>query len=307
MNRQCMVKQLWTARGFLLAATVLLLVIPGISKAKSAAHTAEVETTAGTVGAESCRSCHEEIYKTGFERTPHFQTTRKGGMGCESCHGPGAEHVAGGGDVSKIIRFERLSREEASARCLECHGEEMEGSHFTSSEHAHAGVGCTDCNSPHHAKGQQFLLVANQPGLCYSCHATVKADFGKPFHHRVNESLVKCTDCHDAHGTTTEKAARSSPEGDVACFKCHADKQGPFVFEHLPVKTEGCQACHTPHGSTNPRFLRVSQVNLMCLQCHTLPTQSPIGPAHNQSQKYQACTMCHPAIHGSNADRALMK
>jgi predicted CXXCH cytochrome family protein len=73
------------------------------------------------------------------------------------------------------------------------------------------------------------------------------------------------------------------------------------------VKTEGCSSCHTPHGSTNPRFLRVSQVNLLCLQCHSFPGQGPQGPAHNQSAKYQACTMCHAAIHGSNASNVFFR
>jgi predicted CXXCH cytochrome family protein len=73
------------------------------------------------------------------------------------------------------------------------------------------------------------------------------------------------------------------------------------------VKTDGCSSCHTPHGSTNPRFLRVSQVNLLCLQCHSFPAQGPGGPNHNQSTKYQACTMCHAAIHGSNASNVFFR
>jgi predicted CXXCH cytochrome family protein len=75
----------------------------------------------------------------------------------------------------------------------------------------------------------------------------------------------------------------------------------------VPVKTEGCTSCHTPHGSTNPRLLKLSVVNILCLQCHTFPTQGPAGPAHNQSAKYQACTMCHVAIHGSNFSNVFFK
>jgi predicted CXXCH cytochrome family protein len=66
------------------------------------------------------------------------------------------------------------------------------------------------------------------------------------------------------------------------------------------------------HGSTNPRLLKRSQVNLLCLECHTL-TQDEAGAApgipsfHNQTQKYQACTMCHVQIHGSNFDQVFFK
>jgi DmsE family decaheme c-type cytochrome len=259
------------------------------------------------VGSETCKGCHEEIYKQGFEGTPHFKTTLKGEQGCESCHGPGAEHVAGGGDKTKIIRFEEMSRKDANARCLSCHAERSQQAHFAESFHAASQVGCLDCHSPHHAKESQYLLAQGQPELCYGCHTAAKADFAKPYHHRVNEGLVQCTDCHNVHGTATLRSMRNLASGDAVCYQCHADKRGPFVYEHVPVRTEGCSSCHTPHGSTNPRFLRVNQVSMLCLQCHTLPTQSPIGPAHNLSQKYQACTMCHAAIHGSNNNAAFMK
>ncbi len=261
---------------------------------------ARVSPAAKYVGSDTCKTCHEDIYTTGFERTPHLKTTLEGGHGCESCHGPGSEHVEGGGDITKIVSFKAMSRMRANQRCLSCHGEKHEQAHFAQSVHASNNIGCIDCHSPHHARTKQFLLVNKQPLLCYGCHTAQKADFAKPYRHRVNEGLVQCSDCHNVHGTGTLRQVRATPNGDAVCFKCHADKQGPFVYEHAPVKTEGCMSCHTPHGSTNPRFLRVSHVNLLCLQCHTFPTLSPAGPAHNQSQKYQACTMCHTQIHGSN-------
>jgi DmsE family decaheme c-type cytochrome len=265
-------------------------------------------SSAEYAGIDVCMTCHEDVYKKQFENTPHFQTTKQDGHGCESCHGPGAEHVASGGDKTKIVRFSELSRKEASGRCLECHGEAQTHRHAASSAHAGNDVGCLDCHSPHHAKeGQQHLLAKAQPELCYGCHATVRADFNRPYRHRVNEGLVECSDCHNVHGTAGLRQVRAAQGGEAVCYKCHADKQGPFVYEHMPVKTEGCTSCHTPHGSSNPRFLRVSQVNLLCLQCHSFPGLGPIGPAHNQSQKYQACTMCHSAIHGSNSNVAFMQ
>jgi len=263
------------------------------------------------VGAATCKTCHEETYNA-WEKTAHWKTTlnKEGGaakQGCEGCHGPGADHVAGGGDKSKIYVFKDHSREETSARCLSCHGEGREQSHFAQSAHASGDVGCLDCHSPHHAQEKEHMLVQSQPQLCYGCHTAAKADFAKPFHHRVNEGLVRCGDCHNPHGTATVRQVRSLPSGDAACSKCHVDKRGPFVYEHVPVKAEGCSSCHTPHGSTNSRLLKVSTVNMLCLQCHTFPGQGPIGPAHNQSAKYQACTMCHNQIHGSNFSAVFFK
>jgi len=234
-------------------------------------------------------------------------TTKKDGHGCESCHGPGSEHVAGGGDKSKIVRFSELPRLEQTRRCLECHSTTNAQKHFSSSSHASNDVGCLDCHDPHHAEQSQFLLTKSQPDLCYGCHQAEKADFAKPYRHRVNLELIECSDCHNVHGTTTLRQARTLPSGDAICFKCHADKRGPFVYEHVPVKTEGCSSCHTPHGSTNPRLLRVANINLLCLQCHSFPALGPLGPQHNQSQKYQACTLCHTQIHGSNFSAVFFK
>lgn len=291
-----------------LLAAFLLLVIrataSGEQEKKATSHDTE---TGQYIGSDTCKTCHEELYEKNFKLTPHFKTTLEDGHGCESCHGPGSLHVEGGGDVSKIISFKTLSKNEANDRCLTCHGAKHEQRHFSTSSHNNNDVGCIDCHSPHFAKGSEHLLARKQPDLCYGCHTSAKADFAQAYHHRVNEGLVHCSDCHNVHGTTTLRQVRALPSGDQICLKCHAEKQGPFVYEHVPVKTEGCTSCHTPHGSNNPRFLRVSQVNLLCLQCHTFPVLSPGGPTHNQSTKYQACTMCHAAIHGSNASNVFFR
>jgi len=291
------------------AAAILLSVLTPLAHAAAQENSsaASQKDTAQYVGSDTCKTCHEDLYKKNFENTAHFKTTLHDGRGCESCHGPGAAHVEGGGDVTKIISFTSLSTQDANRHCLSCHAAKHEQRHFSASVHASNDVGCLDCHSPHHAKEPEHLLVRAQPNLCYGCHTTAKADFAKPYHHRVDEGLIQCSDCHNVHGTATLRQVRAMPGGDAICVKCHADKQGPFVYEHVPVKTEGCSSCHTPHGSTNPRYLRVSQVNLLCLQCHTFPAQGPVGPSHNQSTKYQACTMCHAAIHGSNASNVFFR
>jgi DmsE family decaheme c-type cytochrome len=264
------------------------------------------------VGQEVCAGCHQDKVKQ-MATTVHADAQVAGApydKGCETCHGPGKAHVAGGGDKTKIFAFQDADSSAISARCLTCHEFNEEQSNYARSVHNTNGVSCIDCHSPHHAKVRQHLLVERQPLLCYSCHGDVKPDFSKPFHHRVNEGLVKCTDCHNQHGGYLTKQLRSTPAQSQVCFKCHVEKAGPFVFEHAPVKTEGCVACHTPHGSSNPRLLRRSQVNLLCMECHT-PTAGSMVPGipsfHNQAAKYQACTMCHTQIHGSNFSNVFFK
>ena len=254
-----------------------------------------------------CKTCHEEVWDKHFAGTPHAALLKGGQHGCQSCHGPAQAHVEGGGDVTKIIRFETLTPAQTAAICTGCHQSSLETQNFSKSEHLANGVSCTSCHSPHNSTDVNFMLVKPQTTLCYGCHAAQKAEFARPYRHRVDVGLIQCSDCHNPHGTQTGHQVRAAAGQFAVCTKCHTDTMGPFVFEHAPVKTdESCMSCHTPHGSTNPRLLQVNNVNFLCLRCHT-PNMNgaagrPVGPNHDQSAKYQACTMCHTQIHGSNFD-----
>lgn len=260
------------------------------------------------VGTDTCKGCHEEEFKS-YESSAHYSTAlnKKRSpdvQGCEGCHGPGKEHAENPGEKGNVFAFSHdTPSAQLSERCLGCHAEGGTHANFQRAMHNSNSVSCIDCHSPHKPKVKEALLKLPQPLLCYGCHQDKKTDFAKPFHHRVNEGLVKCSDCHNPHGGFLTKQMNTTNGQDQVCFKCHAEKAGPFVFEHAPVKTEGCVTCHSPHGSPNPRLLRRANVNLLCMECHTLTVDS-LAPAvptfHNQATKYQACTMCHTQIHGSN-------
>ncbi|HET7346059.1 MAG TPA: DmsE family decaheme c-type cytochrome [Acidobacteriaceae bacterium] len=266
------------------------------------------------VGQDTCATCHEDVVKK-FGTNPHSRLTLEHagkGVTCESCPGPGKAHVEGGGDVTKIRRFTKMTTTQIDETCLGCHG----GAHanFPRSEHAKQGVGCTSCHSVHAAETPEHLLKAEQPKLCFQCHTDVKPAFSQPFHHRVEEGLIACSDCHDPHGTFNRKNLRSTADQNAICTKCHSETAGPFAYEHPVVKAEGCVSCHSPHGSPNARLLNVGNVNTLCLQCHSETNTaafphavSPVGPVHNQSAQYVACTTCHTQIHGSNASDVFFK
>ncbi len=319
-------------RAAVLSSTVLLVFLGSrllgmpLPEKTGRASGAEQHSASEYVGPETCKSCHEQVYKQ-WETTPHWKTTlesREGPshQGCEACHGPGKAHAdamgEAAGDPAKIeaakklmFNFKGMPAADTSKRCLGCHVYDEEHSNFARQSHNINNVSCIDCHDVHHPKQRQYLLAkASQPLLCFSCHQDISVEFTKPYRHRVLEGLVKCTDCHNQHGGFLPNQLRATAGQDAVCFKCHIDKFGPFVHEHAPVKTEGCVVCHTPHGSTNPRLLRRSQINLLCLECHTLTIDSGapgIPSFHNQSVKYQACTMCHTAIHGSNFDAFFFK
>src|SRR5256885_2197228 len=71
------------------------------------------------------------------------------------------------------------------------------------------------------------LLKQSEPALCFSCHGTVQAEFALPMHHRVPEGLVKCSDCHNPHGSLNNASLNKLTS--ETCVNCHAEKRGPYI------------------------------------------------------------------------------
>jgi predicted CXXCH cytochrome family protein len=308
-------------------------------------------------GEQTCALCHADVAKK-FSSNPHSELALlHGGKGvtCESCHGPGAAHVASGGDPTRILQLSKMSARQIDSTCLGCHANAHPN--FLRSDHGKAGVGCTSCHSIHglapaavpaapappaataankpqsvnrffssmkpdagisdplqftaasmEIPGQNpNLLKAPQPQLCFSCHSDVKPAFSQPFHHKVNEGLIKCSDCHDVHGTFGNNQLRSTADQNMICTKCHTEVRGPFVFEHAAVKAEGCLACHSPHGSQNARLLNVPNINQLCNQCHSPVAAGTVHGINAGSAEVQSCIGCHTMIHGSNINPAFIR
>jgi predicted CXXCH cytochrome family protein len=317
----------------ILCATALAAPAP---KAKPAAAPAKETAPAATfVGADTCGTCHANVAKS-FATNPHTKMLQMPGnhpgVTCENCHDAGSEHVAGGGDITKIFDPLKASPQEVTAKCLSCHA----GTHpnFDRSPHAKAGVSCISCHSIHGGNVQlpsqapaktqiaempvaaapkgadrEHLLKASEPALCYQCHTDVKAAFNLPFHHPVNEGVVKCTDCHNVHGAFQPNNLKTTADQSMICVKCHMDKRGPFVFEHMPVKAEGCMGCHStpPHGSVNPRMLAMPNINVLCNQCHSQVAADTVHGMGAGSTDSIPCTSCHTYIHGSNLNVAFLR
>ena len=189
-----------------------LLLAPGCSGAKPQSLEAALGLVLSPTFETRCLSCHGQPSVSG--------TGKEGGVHCESCHGPGSEHlpaVAHGNPLRGIINPERLPSEDSIAICAQCH------------------VGLTRFSDPN----ADDLLVANQVRAIESSECFIQS--GKAF---------SCTACHDPHDDA------SAEERTIqACLGCHAGGK-PKHAAICPVNaSSGCVDCHMPSVEMGPLYL----------------------------------------------------
>jgi DmsE family decaheme c-type cytochrome len=281
-------------------------------------------------GPEVCKNCHED-YVVSFEASIHGKKghpkSPASAGGCFVCHGDGTEHVKAGGGrgvggiVNPSPRNKSMTAEAKSNICLGCHTDNRHLAFWDAGRHRKNDVSCSNCHNTH-GGNDRLLRVENPPiqGLvntsqvpqqevCFTCHRDIRAQVLRPSHHPIQEGKIKCTNCHNPHGALSHAMLLHETVNEQ-CYSCHADKRGPFMFEHPPVE-ENCLTCHNPHGSRSARLLREKPPNL-CQDCHDAAQHPgtaydlteafpPIGTAPNTRFIARSCLNCHAAIHGSNA------
>jgi DmsE family decaheme c-type cytochrome len=248
-------------------------------------------------GVKLCMACHREgrekpaheifLSPMGSNADPRAPFA-EGNHDCEACHGPAKAHTKRQKDGSRLPPPMTFSQdtpaEEKNAVCLGCH-DDQNRFHWMGSTHDVEGSACVDCHDLH-TENDPVLALDTQPGVCYQCHQEQRAQFLRQSRHPVatgtemvsHTGLMGCTDCHKPHGSAGPGSLIHNTINET-CYECHAEKRGPFLWEHQPVR-EDCSNCHTPHGS-NYEPLLSGRGPWLCQQCHSAwnhPIQSPIRP-----------------------------
>lgn len=268
----------------------------------------------GPEGNEICLGCHEEQAQV-FAKTkmgwltmshPRNDIEREG---CLSCHGDGSAHVqAGGLSADGLVTFKK-GAEPVSVQneaCIRCHQGDRQ-SMWKGSKHQTSGLACGDCHEimrplPYQLKVARLRTEVGrkrpETEVCLGCHQKQRAQLLRSSHMPVREGKVTCTSCHNPHGTLGAALLEEATVNDT-CYRCHAEKRGPHLWEHAPVQ-ENCLTCHTPHGSIHPSLL-VAKVPLLCQRCHAAAGHpSAALPAASRFAFNRGCSNCHAEIHGSN-------
>lgn len=295
-----------------MAGVTVLLVIAALNPPVSPAEDASGYTPGG---ATSCLLCHDSASDhpaDGILHSPHAAVM--GQRQCEACHGPSVTHMVRGPDGVRpppaVVFGSATPAPARNEACLGCH-QDTARLHWSGNAHDFAEVSCSDCHTVHRAR-DPVLALETQPQVCFECHQRQRAEFLRPSRHPVQAAgltsmtgALACTDCHNPHGSATPSSLARSTLNET-CYDCHAEKRGPFLWEHAPVR-EDCSNCHTPHGSNHANLL-VARAPWMCQQCH-VAAQHPGNvfsgtgvPPAGMAQQVLArnCMNCHTQVHGSN-------
>lgn len=248
---------------------------------------------------EKCATCHADI------AAKHKTTLHgKAGKDCVDCHGGGDAHIANP-TKNNIIRFSKgASVKDQNTQCLQCHAKNQKLMFWDNSKHKQEDVACVSCHTVH----KNPKPYAKQPDKCFECHKDIKAQVNKFSHHPIIEGKVKCSDCHNPHGTLSKHMINAENTNQL-CYKCHAEKRGPFVWEHPPVE-EDCTICHNAHGTKANRLVK-EKIPSLCQNCHE--GTSHVSTAWNANNSFgtastsarffgKSCLNCHGQIHGTNSN-----
>ena len=305
------------------AALLAACVAPEEKEEQSAARQAMEKQLAEAeiMGVEVCEACHEELTEqmqmnrhgqAGDGRTPFAHD------GCESCHGPGSVHVDEDGEPGTLLGFRSGASEpveQQNAVCLSCHrGNKL--THWRAGNHEAEDLGCIDCHAVH--KPDRVLERTTEAEVCYQCHRQIRAQTYRAYTHPIREAKVICSDCHNPHGSIGPSDLKQLSINQN-CYDCHAEKRGPFLWEHAPA-SEDCSLCHRVHGSSHPALL-TKQGPQLCQQCHQdvrAEGRRHIrrafdfdNPDVNRGRFIVGlnCMNCHSHVHGSNhpSGAALMR
>jgi len=266
----------------------------------------------------NCLPCHTVGYglPTGFnEKDP--ATLHLGGVQCENCHGPAANHAANEGDW--IVR----PRAELAAQvCGGCHNEGSHRPHFERwSTSAHAGVTedmnpasrISSCGRCHSGSSRLALINGKDPAVAVTNDANV---------------AITCVVCHDPHQTNGYPAQLRNPVASTndfyltttdnftvkynantninICAQCHNHRGAAWTSSSRPPH-------HSPQynmllgtvgelDSGDPRYraAHATRIEKQCVGCHMPKESSPgevqfVSSSHTfQVTSYDSCLGCHP-------------
>ena len=234
----------------------------------------------------ACFKCHTtggDTEGTWLDGVDGLGTFTEGGIGCESCHGPGSLHIAeptdanidriyefahldnsiGGLEIDGVVQTPDPDGDDVVFLCGTCHNRGYENTidskggfikhheqwdEFVITEHGKGGLTCITCHNPHER------TIWDGDGItktCKSCHSDQEA-------HTAHGPSATCVDCHMPYaaksGTTR---GESGYRGDIRShlMTIIPDTEDMFTEDGSAVRNDD-----TRSAALSPAY--------SCLGCH---------------------------------------
>jgi len=228
----------------------------------------------------SCHGCHVSQLSTNYDPdTDTYRTTwAEPGINCETCHGPGGEHVetflaaASKGEEPeelKLISTKNFNVEQTNSQCASCHAK-------------------LSPVSPSFGAGERYFDHFDLITLEHQDFYPDGRDLGENYTYTtwrmspcVKSGQLDCMHCHTSSGRY--RFVGPGPANDV-CLPCHAERvENATEHTHHAADSEGnkCVACHMP----TTEFARMTRSD------HSMRPPAPAATIAFKSPN--ACNLCH--------------
>lgn len=227
----------------------------------------------------SCYSCHVSQLAKNYDLSTDTYRTRwaEPGINCESCHGPGQEHVdicqsAKAGQTPedlRIISTRSFSTEQTNAMCNSCHAKMSPVSaSFVPGERFFDHFDLITLEHP------DFYPDGRDLGENYTMTTWLMSPC-------VKSGQLDCTHCHTSSGRYRFRNAKNP---NASCLPCHQERvENVADHTHHDANSTGskCVLCHMP----TTEFARMTRSD------HSM--RPPMPAATLKFESPNACNLCH--------------
>lgn len=196
-----------------------------------------------------CADCHSTRVERRYDVASDGFDTRWAelSVGCEACHGPGAEHV-------RTAKSGKAAPFAAQLKRSEPWQPSTTGSPTPRPQNGAEVEVCAPCHSRRTSIKEAFLasdpfLDSFEPDLLrpgrYHADGQVEGEvyeWGSFLQSRMYRSGVRCSDCHEPH------SGKPMASGNALCVRCHEAKHFDVSAHshHEGAKAPRCIDCHMP-------------------------------------------------------------